>query len=99
MIPAYKKKTGAAGTVCLVAIIAAVVVASAIDPKQPGIANVVVPLLSLVAGVAFICACWFHIKAKGRSGWWILVLALNLLGIVILALLKDHATGGEKEVA
>ncbi len=70
-----------------------------IDPKQSGLANVVVPLFSLVAGIAFICACWFHIKAKGRSAWWILVLALNLLGIVMLALLKDHATGGEKEVA
>jgi len=99
MIQAYKKKTGTAGAVCLVAIIAAVVITSAVDPKQAGLANVVVPLLSLVAGIAFVLACWFHIKAKGRSGWWMLVLPLNLLGLVILALLKYRATGDEKNVA
>ena len=99
MIQAYKKRTSAAGAVCLVAIIAAVVIASVIDPKQPGLANVVVPLLSLAAGIAFVLACWFHIKAKGRSGWWMLVLPLNLLGLVILALLKDRATSDEKKVA
>jgi len=99
MIAEYKKKTSVAGTVCLVAIIGAAVLAILIDPKQPGLGSIAVPLLSLIAGIAFIYACWCHIKAKGRSGWWILVLVLNILGIVILALLKDRANADEKKIA
>lgn len=99
MIPAYKKKTNSAGAVCLVTMIGAAVWVTLSDPKQVGLGSVAVPLLSLVAGIAFICACWFHIKAKGRSGWWILVLVFNLLGLVILALLRDRANWDENKVA
>lgn len=101
MIQAYKKRTSVAGSVCVIAVIgAAVLIATGADPKQPGFVSTVIPLLYLVAGIALICAAWFHIKAKGRSGWWILVfLAFNLLGLVIIALLKDHTTIGDKEVA
>lgn len=99
MIQAYKKKTSVAGTVCLVAIIAAFILASIVDPKQSQVVSLVLPVLSLVAGIAFIAACWFHIKAKGRSGWWILVLVFNLLGLLILMLLKDRAPSSENKVA
>src|SRR5438552_10797674 len=99
MIQAYKKKTSVAGTVCVVAIILAVIIASIFDPKQSQLVSLVLPLLSLIAGVAFIAVCWFHIKARGRSGWWILVLVFNLLGLLILMLLKDRATGSENKVA
>jgi hypothetical protein len=68
MIQAYKKKTGAAGTVCLVAIIAAVVVVSAVDPNQPGLANVLVPLFSLVAGIAFIALAGSISRRKVAPG-------------------------------
>lgn len=76
-------------------MIAAVILLTVADPKQMQSVNLLLSLLSLVAGVAFTSACWFHIKAKGRSGWWISALVLNLFGLLILILLKDHAPSEE----
>src|SRR5712692_3388455 len=99
MIAEYKKKTSIAGIVCVLAVIAVLVLASLIDPKQSAFLSISGPLLSLTAGIAFIYAAWCHIKAKWRSGWWILVLVFNLLGIVILALLKDRSNVEENKAA
>jgi hypothetical protein len=43
------------------------------------------------------CSACFYIKAKGRSGWWILMLVFSLVGILVLALLKDRAAGDQSE--
>lgn len=99
MIPAYQKKTSVAGAVCLVAVVGVLVLAALSDPKQAGLGSIVGALLSIIAGVAFIYAAWCYIKAKGRSGGWILVLVFNLLGILILALLKDRTVVDEKKAA
>jgi len=99
MIPAYKKRTTIAGVAFLAAYIAATIAASAANPRDPGLGIKVAPLLAMVGGIALLCAVWFYIKAKGRSGWWILLLALNLLGLVILAFLPDRGTPGEEQVA
>ncbi len=99
MIAEYQKKTSVAGVVCLAAVVGVLVLAALTDPKDAGIGSIFGALLSMIAGVAFIYAAWCHIKAKGRSGWWILVLVFNLLGILILALLKDRTIVDEKKAA
>ena len=46
-------------------------------------------VLEIVFGIAFFVALWAYIKAKGRSGWWILLMFFNLLGLLVIVLLKD----------
>jgi hypothetical protein len=53
-----------------------------------GLLGVLVLLLGtglLIAGLAY------YAIAKGRSGWWGLCGFLSLIGLIILALLKDNA--------
>ena len=48
--------------------------------------------LALLGGTALLIAGLAHYAvAKGRSGWWGLCGFLSLIGLLILALLKDHA--------
>ena len=49
------------------------------------------PVFSLIFSISFFCYFWFYIKAKGRSLWWMLILAFNLIGIAVIFLLKDKA--------
>ena len=52
--------------------------------------------LSIAAFCAsLIAAFWFLIKAKARSGWWILLLLLQFVGMVVIALLQDRAQGDQ----
>lgn len=50
------------------------------------------PFLSISAAIALLAWCWFYVKAKGRSGWWILLVPLlNIVGIWVLVLLRNDA--------
>lgn len=51
-------------------------------------------LAALVGTVLLIAGLSYYAIAKGRSGWWGLCGFLSLLGLLILALLKDHAPDG-----
>jgi uncharacterized membrane protein HdeD (DUF308 family) len=88
MIAEYKRKSGRAAYVCLgVLAVATLAGMFGYQPNTRG-AELLGAVLGCVLGISFVYAAWFYIKAKGRSGWWILLLLLNLVGIVILALLK-----------
>lgn len=51
-------------------------------------------LAALVGTALLIAGLSYYAIAKGRSGWWGLCGFLSLLGLLILALLKDHAPDG-----
>ena len=56
------------------------------------------PFLSFLAVLAFLALCWFYVKAKGHSGWWVLLVpCLNVVGILVLVLLPSRrsAEAGE----
>lgn len=92
MIPEYKRKSNIAAGVCLAGFVGTFASAylGAASAPNPTTA-VVLPVFLLVAGTSFIAACWYYIKAKARSGWWILVLLLQLIGLIVIAALKDYA--------
>jgi len=49
-------------------------------------------VLVLLGGTALLIAgLAYYAIAKGRSGWWGACGFLSLIGLIILALLKDHA--------
>jgi len=48
-------------------------------------------VLALVGTVLLIVGLAFYAKAKGRSPAWGLMGLLSIIGLIVLALLKDHA--------
>jgi hypothetical protein len=38
---------------------------------------------------ALVAACWFYLKAKKRSGGWLLLLPLNIIALVIYWSMED----------
>jgi hypothetical protein len=45
-----------------------------------------------VVAILWLLACFFMIRSKGRSSWWLLLAALGPFGFAILALLNDSAS-------
>lgn len=46
----------------------------------------------LAASVSFLLGCWFLVKAKGRSGWWVLApMLLQIIGLIVILGLQDRA--------
>lgn len=95
MIPEYKKKSNTAAAVCLGVLAVAVVLALVNDgsafSNESGLLHVVLVFANLIFVVSFFVALWFYIRAKGQSGWWILMLVFNLIGLLVIALLRDEA--------
>jgi hypothetical protein len=51
------------------------------------------PWLMLFTLAALLTSAWGYVRAKGRSGWWVLLLVfLNIFGILGLILLSDRST-------
>jgi len=98
MILAYKKKADVAMWVMLSAIsvvIAIFVLADLEDLNTEGSWSKFFRDVAFGIGtIAALLACWYYIKAKGRSEGWFLVLPLGFIGLIILGCLKDHAKDG-----
>ena len=81
MIVAYKKKSEMAVAIWLLIAVVAIVYVIVIDDKQSASGSLwqqlIAPMLGVANGIAFPSACWFYVKSKDRSGWWILVLPLQ----------------------
>jgi RsiW-degrading membrane proteinase PrsW (M82 family) len=97
MIAAYKRNSGIA-TIVFVASLAGGI---ALTPSGKNMWDnaPLGPLFGITYVVTFFLAFWWYIKAKGRSGAWILMLFLNLLGMLVILLLKDRCENGLEPVA
>ena len=96
MIASYKRKSGVATVIFAISITSAI----ALTPSGANLweRGPFGPLLGITYVVAFFLAFWWYIKAKGRSEAWILMLSLNLLGMVVILLLKDYCKDGQEPV-
>ena len=54
-------------------------------------------LVLLVGTVSLLIGLGYYAKAKGRSSWWCLFAFLSVLGLLVLACLKDHTEGREED--
>jgi RsiW-degrading membrane proteinase PrsW (M82 family) len=97
MIAAYKRNSGIA-TVVFVASLAGAI---ALTPDGKNIWDnaPLGPVLGITYTVALFLAFWWYIKAKGRSGAWILMLFLSLVGMAVIFLLEDRCKNGQEPVA
>jgi len=94
VIASYKRNASIAAVVWLAAIICETVLIwnRGKDPWDE------TPLGFLLFGiyiVAVLLTFWWYIKAKGRSGNWILMLAFHVIGLIVILLLKDRAKDGQ----
>ena len=53
------------------------------------------PILFGIYMVALLLSFWWYIKAKGRSGGWIFMVAFHVIGLLVILLLKDRAKDGQ----
>ncbi len=61
-----------------------------LPPKLGNAVAAALPMLMLMLVTALLVSCWLYVKAKGRSGWWVLLVpTLNIFGIAWLVLLSD----------
>lgn len=58
--------------------------------QEAGVSLLGVGVMSLGTAL-LITGLSYYAISKGRSGWWGLCGFLSLIGLIILALLKDHA--------
>lgn len=95
MIAKYKRGSRVGAAVCFAAFVAYIALASLTDADSSQAMRGLSQLSMGVSGVALILTLWFVVQAKGRSNWWMLALVLNIIGLVVILMLKDHADGEE----
>ncbi len=49
----------------------------------------------MLGTIALLIGLAYYARAKGRSSWWCLFAFLSIIGLLVLACLKDH-TSSEK---
>ena len=94
MIASYKRKANIA-TVVWIAGLIGLTALSLIRGKDPMDDAPLGPMIVGIYVVAFFLSFWWYIKAKGRSGGWIFMFAFNVIGMLVILLLKDHAKDGQ----
>jgi hypothetical protein len=99
MIASYKRKANIAGATFLVALIGPVVLVNVLAwtghkvLRDMGDTSVLANAIMIALVVPYFYGTWAYLKAKGRSGGWML-LAGTLIGMIVILLLKDHAKDG-----
>lgn len=90
MIKKYSKKSLLFGSIGIIGefAVVALVIALHTDLSSPNISNIIM-IISGVFGLMVLVALYYYLKAKGRSQIWLLALFFNLIGIIVLGLLKD----------
>ena len=95
MIPAYKRKSNIGALVFAAGMVVCIWWAA----QYPGANIWQSDLLAAAVGVtmvgAYFYALYALVRAKGRNPAWILMTFLNVFGLLVILLLKDHAKGGQ----
>jgi mannose/fructose/N-acetylgalactosamine-specific phosphotransferase system component IID len=98
MIDSYKRKANIAGAICMAALIGPVVAVNVLAWTGHKVvtgddAIVLAEVIMIALALPYFYGTWAYLKAKGRSGAWVL-LAGTLIGMIVILLLKDHAKDG-----
>jgi len=97
MITSYSRKAGIAAIACVVGLATAI----AITPNGMKVwyNTPFVLILGAVGVASFFLTFWWVLKAKRRSDLWMLMLLLNLIGMVVILLLRDQSKGAEESAS
>src|SRR5882762_4041727 len=95
MIASYKQKANIAGAIFMVALVGLFVLGRVLawtgHVLSMGDIDALVTPFGIAMAVVFFYGLWAYLKAKGRSGWWLLMLSFQVIGVIVILLLKDHA--------
>ena len=100
MIVSYKRKANIAGAIFMAAIIGAFIGGRVLAwtghkvLRDMGDTSVLANAIMIALVVPYFYGTWAYLKAKGRSGAWVL-LAGTLIGMIVILLLKDRAKDGQ----
>ena len=98
MIASYKRKSNIAAVIFVVSL--AITVPLVLNSHQNlWDMGVLGPALGITMLASYIYALWAYVKAKGRSDAWVLMAFLNVFGLIVLLLLKDHHKEGAASAA
>jgi hypothetical protein len=95
MITSYKRKSNIAIAICMIALIGPIVLVNVLAWTGHKVvtgdnAIVLAEVIMIALVVPYFYGTWAYLKAKGRSGAWVL-LAGRLIGMIAIPLLRDHA--------
>lgn len=88
MLASYKRKSNIAATAFLVGIVGDVALIST-GHKELWNNTMFATVFGITWAASYFYALWAYVKAKGRSGAWVLMAFLNVIGLIVLLLLKD----------
>jgi len=94
MIASYKRNANIAAVVWIAALVGLTVPTLHNIGKDP-LDSPLGPILFGIYMVALLLSFWWYIKAKGRSGGWIFMVAFHVIGLLVILLLKDRAKDGQ----
>ena len=96
MLANYKRKANITAAVWFVAMLIVIPLALAMKPGtniwRDG--NLIAQFVFIVLGGAWFYGLWAYLKAKGRSGFWVVLGIFTLFGLIIIAVLPDKHKGG-----
>jgi len=89
MLASYTRKSNIAAAVFIACIVGDVVLISS-GHRELWDNDVFAAVLGLTFVTSYLYAVWAYVKAKGRSGAWVLLgVFLSVIGLTALLLLKD----------
>jgi uncharacterized membrane protein (GlpM family) len=89
VLASYKRNATIAGAIFLAFAVGDVVLIST-GHKDMWNNAVFGPVAGITWAISYLYALWAFLKAKGRSpAWLVMVLCLNVLGLIVLLMLKD----------
>lgn len=93
--PLYKKGSwslwiGLAGLITINLVLSSI---SKSEEVGPMIITLIVAIVGIGFFITYIRGVYLILKAKGRSGWWLLLIfPLSLIGLIILFILSDKSS-------
>ena len=92
MIATYKRKSNIFAAVCGVAVILGILSVFVYDRNTWVDSQDLAQFFIIIGGIAFYSSIWAYLKAKGRSGYWVLlVICFLVIGLVIILFLRDKS--------
>jgi hypothetical protein len=88
MLASYKRKSNIAGAIFLAGIVGDVILLST-GHKDLWNNSVFATTFGITWAASYLYALWAYVKAKGRSDAWVLMAFLNVIGLIVLLMLKD----------
>jgi 1,4-dihydroxy-2-naphthoate octaprenyltransferase len=94
MIASYKRNANISAVVWIAALVGLTALSLHNIGKDP-LDSPLGPVLLVVCMGALIVSLWCYLKAKGRSSAWLFMLTFQVVGLLVILLLKDRAKDGQ----